>query len=157
MGNLRYHLKLLKMKNLAFILIPILFLGWFATSCKSDDDNSPNVDRIVDSWEITDVKANGVSVYEFMINTPEGCFLNSKVQFFNDFTLKSIPYELNDQGNCVAGAEISGTWSRQGDVYTYTIQGETPDSQTVNFVNNNQFYYSFTAEEITYQIYFSRM
>lgn len=145
------------MKNLGFIFIPLLFLELLTLSCNNDDDNSGNVDRIVGSWKISDVRVDDTSVYNVLINTPEGCFLNSKFHFYNDYTFKTNPYEVNFDNNCVEQPEQMGTWSRDGDVYTYVLEGESPNSQTVNFVNNNQFYYTLTVEEFTYKIYLSRM
>lgn len=145
------------MRNLQFMLIPFIILGLFFSSCSNDDDNNSNVDRIVGSWEISDLKLNGTSVYDVVILLPEGCFLKSKVHFFNDYTLKANPFMLNDQDNCVEGPEQSGTWSKSGNTYTYQIGEGTTDSQTVTFVGDNTFYYSFTNDGNEYQVYLSRM
>lgn len=145
------------MKNLRFILLPLIFLGLLTGSCKSDDDNSNNVDRIVGSWEITDVKANGVSVYDLIVNTTQGCFLQTTLHFRNDYTFTANPFEVNDIGACVSVAEKTGVWEKSGDVYTYAFEGESSSSQTVTFVNNNQFFYAFTADNVNYEVYLSRM
>lgn len=145
------------MRHIQFLLIPFLLFGFLLTSCKSDDDGNDNVDRIVGSWEITDLKLNGTSVYDVVILMPEGCFLKSKVHFYNDSTLKANPFMLDEQENCVEQPEQSGTWTSNGNTYTYQIGESSSDSQTVTFENNNKFYYSFSSDQGEFQVNFSRM
>ena len=143
------------MKKL-LLLIPLFLLAFGLNSCNSDDDSTNNVDVLVGSWKITDIKTGGMSVYDILMGMPEGCFLNSKVHFYNDFTMKINPYEVVNE-TCVLQPDQMGNWSRNGDTYSYTLQGETTDSVSLNFVNNNQFFYTVDTGDLIYEVYFSRM
>ena len=142
------------MKNF-FFWIPLFLLTVGLTSCSSDDDAN-GVDALVGSWKISDVKVNETSMYEFLIQLPEGCFLYSQVHFNNDHTLKLKPYEFVNNG-CQATSEQNGTWSKSGNQYAFTMDGEESDPVVLNFQNNNQFSYSEEIDGVHYELYFTRM
>lgn len=126
------------MKNLKLMFIPMLVLGMFTFSCSSDDDSSNNVDVIVGDWKISDVKIDGESVYaQLILLNP--CPFQNQFNFKNDFTIQITTFEENSStGNCEAAEIQNGAWSKAGNVYTVSINGNT-DSSTANFIDDNNF------------------
>lgn len=126
------------MKNLKLMLVPILLLGMFTFSCSGDDDSSNNVDVIVGDWKISDVRIDGESVYDqLLLLNP--CPFQNEYNFRNDFTIQIDAFEENaDTGNCVLAEVQNGAWSKSGNVYTVSINGDT-SSSTANFIDDNNF------------------
>lgn len=136
------------MKKLMLIL-PLLVLGFTSMSCNNDDEGgSNNVDVIVGAWKISSIVINDNDIYPLLV-LQGFCELNNVTYFNNDYSLKMTTSQENTEGNCEAGADVTGTWSKEGNVYTITMEGE---SQTVTpeFTNNNN---KFTvAQEFEGQI-----
>src|SRR5690606_36799646 len=123
------------MKKL-MLMLPLSVLGFTSMSCSSDDERGANnVDVIVGALNISSIVINVNGIYP--LSVLQGyCELNNVNYFNNDYSLKMTTSQENTEGNCQAGADVTGTWSQEGNVYTITMEGE---SQTVTpeFKNNN--------------------
>lgn len=117
----------------SFLFVMMSFLA-----CNNDDDNNGignNVDVIVGSWKISSIVVDDTDIYPIL--ALQGiCELDNVTHFHNDYSLVIKTFEENSDGNCVAGSDDNGTWSKEGNVYTITI-GSTPSTVTPEFSNNN--------------------
>ena len=126
------------MKNLKFLILPLLVLGLFATSCSSDDDSNDNVDTIVGTWKVTDVWQNGVSVYA-LLQMVAPCPLENKYILANDYSMKVETFEtVGETNECTPGETQNGNWSKEGSTYFVSFEGQTTNSE-VDFLDNNNF------------------
>lgn len=140
------------MKNLKMMLIPMLFLGFFSTSCSNDDDSNKNIDVIVGVWKITDVSLNGVSVYEMLMDTENKCVLFTKTRFNNDHTVLVNRFQLESTTNdCVPDEDVHGSWEKNRNNYTMTLNnGEDDVDFSPNFINDHEFTMNFQVGSETY-------
>lgn len=117
----------------SFLFVMMSFLA-----CNNDDDNNGignNVDVIVGSWKISSIVVDDTDIYPIL--ALQGiCELDNVTHFHNDYSLVIKTFEENSDGNCVAGSDDNGTWSKEGNVYTITM-GSTPSIVTPEFSNNN--------------------
>ncbi len=128
------------------MILPLLLIGFLSVSCNNDDDSSDNnVDIIVGKWKISDAWVDGESVYAQLLMVAY-CPLQNEYNFMNDYSLRIDTFEegISPQ-NCVVGTPETGTWSKQNNVYTVTLSGET-SSSTADFQNNNTFTTQTTFE-----------
>lgn len=121
------------MKKLMF-MFPLMIMGLF-TACNDDDEGSSgNVDVIVGSWKISSIIVNDTDIYPLLVL--EGvCEIENVISFHNDYTLTNQTFQEDVEGNCAAGPDESGTWSKQGNAYTITINGNS-ESATPDFSDN---------------------
>lgn len=145
------------MKNLKFF-IPLLILGLFSTSCNNDDDDNSgggNVDQIVGIWKITDIWVGGQSVYA-IIQMTDPCPLESKFIFNDDYSAQINTREADqNSGNCIDGEVQNGTWSKEGNTYFISAEGQSANSQ-VEFLDANNFTFMYEFEGQQAKIKLSR-
>lgn len=126
------------MKNLKFLILPLLVLCLFANSCSSDDNSNDNVDKIVGTWKVTDVWQNGVSVY-VLLQMVAPCPLENKYILANDYSMKIETFEpVGETDACISGEIQNGNWSKEGSTYFVSFEGQTMNSE-VEFLDNNNF------------------
>jgi len=123
------------MKKLMWI-VPLVLFGFASVSCNSDDEGSgQNAEVIVGAWKITNIVVSGTDIYPLLV--AQGvCEIENVTNFNNDHTLTLETFQENADGNCEAGSDIAGTWSKDGNVYTLTMEGES-QSVTPEFSDNN--------------------
>lgn len=101
------------MKKLFLMLFSIALL----VSCSEDDDTNGE-DDILGTWyavEITNPPIPGLVLSE--------CNQNSNITFNSDFSTSSEFYSEVD-GNCEIEDSSESTWSKDGEIYTFTIPFE---------------------------------
>jgi hypothetical protein len=126
------------MKNLKFLILPLLVLCLFANSCSSDDNSNDNVDTIVGTWKVTDVWQNGVSVY-ILLQMVAPCPLKNKYILANDYSMKVETFEtVGETNECTPGETQNGNWSKDGSTYYVSFEGQTTNTE-VEFLDNNNF------------------
>lgn len=138
----------------------LLVTSALVASCSNDDEsgNNDNVDSIVGSWKVSDIKVGGFSVYDVIVDTEAACFLETSYQFNYDHTLIVRSFIQNPESetiDCIAAPEQTGEWSKSGEVYTITV-GEESVSETIEFSDYNSFIMTYEMDEITYSVIFSR-
>lgn len=140
-------------------IFSIFLLSILVASCSSDDGGDRNdVDRIVGLWKVTDVRANGISIYDYINEGETACFLQTEVQFNNDHSILMQTYTINpvnEDLGCVELPEQEGTWSKENNVYSFTVEGET-SSQELNFADDNHFTFTSEMEGLQYEVVFGR-
>ena len=143
-------------------MFSILMMGLFVISCSNDDDSSDNnnVDRIVGTWKVSDVKLNGLSVYFVLSQMQEAaCILETEIQANNDYTAVIKTYMQNPDStniDCLAGPEETGTWTKQeDDTYIVSYNGQEA-SQEIDFNGNNEFDIVYMMEGEPYVVTFER-
>lgn len=143
------------MKKLMFIA-PLLLMGLFSMSCSDDDEGgNNNVDVIVGAWKISSIIVGDTDIYPALVL--QGiCELQNVQHFNNDYSLIVKNFEENAEGNCAAAADTSGSWSRNGNVYTVTIDGSSESVTPVFSDNNNKFAVEQEFEGQTARVTFSR-
>ena len=123
------------MKKLVLI-IPLLIMGFASVSCNNDDEGGENnVDVVVGAWKISSIVVNDTDIYPLLVMQGV-CELANVTHFHNDYTLKMTNFQENAEGNCESGTDTTGTWSKDGNVYTLTMEGES-QSVTPEFTDNN--------------------
>ncbi len=101
------------MKKLFLMLFSIALL----TSCSEDDDANGD-DQILGTWyavEITNPPIPGLVLSE--------CNQNSNITFNSDYSTSSEFYSEID-GNCEVEDSSDSTWSKNNNIYTFTIPFE---------------------------------
>ena len=122
------------MKKLMWILP--LFVGFASVSCNNDDEGGGNnVDVLVGAWKISSIVVNDTDIYPLLV-LQGVCELDNVTHFHNDYTLKMTTFQEDTEGNCETGPDTTGTWSKEGSVYTITMDGES-QSVTLEFTDNN--------------------
>ncbi|SMC51220.1 lipocalin-like domain-containing protein [Moheibacter sediminis] len=131
------------MKKLMFV-VPVLLMGLFSMSCSNDDEggNNNNVDVIVGAWKISSIIVDDTDIYPILVFQGV-CEIETVSHFYNDYSVVNKTFQENAEGDCEAGPDDNGTWSREGNVYTITIN-QTPTSAELNFSDNNN---KFTTEQ----------
>lgn len=122
------------MKKLKIVLLSVLTLGLSLASCSGDDDNGTTDGKIEGKWIYTKVGVmNGNN--ELLIDYPEhepGCDKNY-VEITADGKWKDVSFfgdECTKESN-------EGSWTRNGDSVTITLDGE-PESGTILKLTNTE-------------------
>lgn len=131
------------MRKLMFIA-PLLMIGLFTMSCSDDDNggNNNNVDVIVGAWKISSIVVGDTDIFP-LLQVQGVCEIQNVIHFHNDYSVINKNFTENSEGNCESAPDTTGTWSKEGNVYTITVNQNTNSSQ-VNFFDNNN---KFTAEQ----------
>src|SRR5690554_6374132 len=99
------------MKQFKFVFLTLFLLGLALNSCKSDDDTSqtPNVDLLVGTWKITDVRVGGEIVYALiLLSNPRP--IQSKIIFDNAFSVMvDSVIEHDTTGSSIPGEVQQGS------------------------------------------------
>lgn len=129
-------------------------------SCNSDDDGKANNEpqfTIVGTWKVTRIFINDVEH-----NVSDYCPYNGKFQFINGGTYVENPYKL-DGANCVSAEAVGGTWTKNANLYTITLNGNatssvlpTTFSPIVDASNINKFELNLSAGGIPTRLVFTK-
>lgn len=141
-----------------FAMMLALTMGLGMVSCSSDDDGgSGPVFTIHGTWKVTQVFINGV---EHDVN--DYCPYRGSFQFVSGGTYVENGYEL-DGTDCLALDPIGGTWVKNGNTYTLTLNAGAVSSvlpnsfsPITNSSNINTFELSLSAGGIPTKLVFTK-
>lgn len=138
-------------------IAPLLLMGLFSMSCSDDDEggDNNNVDVIVGAWKISSIIVDDTDIYPIL--ALQGvCEIESVSNFYNDYTVVNETFEENSEGDCVAGTDDTGTWSKEGNIYTITVNEMPTSAELIFSDNNNKFSVNQEFEGQMARITFSR-
>ena len=140
-----------------FAILFALTLGFGMISCSSDDDAGGPEFTIHGTWKVTKLLINGVEH-----DVQDYCPYRGTFQFISGGTYVENGYELLEE-NCVASDPVGGTWQKQGNTYTLTLNGGAVSSVLPNSFspiidtnNINEFELSLSAGGIPTRLTFSK-
>lgn len=118
------------MKNFKILFLSVVAAGLTLTSCNKDDDKKNA--SIEGKWTASKqgISAQGVESLSDYPNEP-GCN-KDYVEFNEGGNFKDVSYFGDD---CEMDT-TTGTWSRNNNTLTYTVDGETETSEIVNLTDN---------------------
>lgn len=132
-------------------------MGLFSMSCSDDDEggDNNNVDVIVGAWKISSIIVDDTDIYPILV-LQGVCEIESVSNFYNDYTVVNETFEENSEGDCVAGSDDTGTWSKEGNIYTITVNEMPTSAELIFSDNNNKFSVDQEFEGQMARITFSR-
>lgn len=122
-------------------IVPLMLIGLASVSCNSDDEGGSgnNSDVIVGSWKISSIVVDDTDIYPAMVLAGV-CEIEDVTHFHNDHTITTDTFQENaDTGDCEPGPDGSGTWSKEGNAYTVTLNGEAQTVTPEFSDNDNKF------------------
>ncbi len=118
------------MKNFKILFLSVVAAGLTLTSCNKDDDK--NNASIEGKWTFSqEGLSQGNNEVLSNYEHAEGCNKDF-VEFIEGGSYKDVSYFGSD---CTVTTE-TGTWSRNGNTLTATIDGETNSAEIVNLTDN---------------------
>ncbi|MGI6498395.1 MAG: lipocalin family protein [Oscillospiraceae bacterium] len=103
-----------KWKPVALVMSILLMMGMVLTGCGGN-----NADPIVGKWKLTNMEVGGatIDVQTFIEEYAQG----------EDASQMDISFEMKEDGvftGLVAGEAAEGTWKKEADGYTLTVDGQ---------------------------------
>jgi len=142
-----------------FAMMLAMTIGFGMVSCNSDDDDGVNTPQftIHGIWKVTQIFINGVEH-----NVNDYCPYKGSFQFISGGTYVENGFELVES-NCIASDPVGGTWTKNGNTYTLTLNaGATSSvlpnsfSPIVDSQNINMFELNLSAGGIPTRLVFTK-
>lgn len=145
------------MRKLFYLFVSVLTLG-IAGSCSSSDDSGGGGDDgsgITGKWYFYE-QGMVVGNDEILYDAVESCEDNYKhIELKSNGVLREVSYYSSGSG-CTPEIEESGTWSKNGNTFTISYDGEVWLQGEIKLFNDSTLKIHYTEESVTYVMVFKR-